>query len=106
MEQYDINIHNAAEESLSAVVIVLLIIFFPIGIIVFICRSISKLKTEKIERQKTKMEISDINTTTSTKQTIELERWSDLRNKGIITEAEFNAKKEAIMYNKKFKIKQ
>lgn len=101
MEKYDITVHNSAEEGLSTVVIILLIIFFPIGIIVFIVRNISKLKTEHTDRVHTKAYTESIRTDTSISQSKEISAYYDLYKQGILTQNEFEAKKNSILLKKK-----
>ncbi len=105
MEHYEVTVHDPAKEGLSAVVVILLIIFFPIGIIVFICRSISRLKTEKTDRQYTKARIESIRTDTNISQSREIAAYYDLYKQGILTQAEFEAKKESVLLKKKLTTK-
>lgn len=111
MESYDINVrkdvtvHDPANEALSMVVIVLLIIFFPIGIIVFICRTVSRLRSESIERKITKANIESIKSETSLSYSKELLAYHELYKKGILDEHEFEAKKIQILSKQKIKPK-
>lgn len=105
MEHYDVTVHNPAEEGLSIVVIILLIIFFPIGIIVFIARNVSKLKTEHVDRVQTKERTESIKTDTSISQSKEIMAYYDLYKKGILSQSEFEAKKNSVLLKKKMQLK-
>lgn len=111
MEFYDINVredvtvHDPAKEALSAVVIVLLIIFFPIGIIVFIVRTISKLRSEHVERKITRANIESIKSSTSLSHSKELQAYHELYLQGILDKEEFEAKKKMILAQQKIKPK-
>ena len=111
MEQYDIRVHeditvhDPAKEGLSLVVIVLLVLFFPIGIIFFIARNISRISTERTDRQHTKATTESIKTDTSILQSQEIASYYDLYQKGILSKAEFEAKKDSILLKKKLTAK-
>ena len=101
MADYNVTYRDTGAEALSGVVIVFLILFFPIGVIVLIVRTISKVRREHIEGNQTKADTKRIKVDTSLLQSDELERYHTLYKKGIITLAEYNAKKNQILYNKK-----
>lgn len=102
MADHNVTYRDTGAEALSGVVIVFLILFFPIGVIVLIVRTISKVRREHIEGNQTKADTERIKVDTSLLQSEELERYNSLYKKGIITLAEYNAKKNQILYNKKF----
>lgn len=101
MEHYDITVHDPAKEGLSLVIIILLVIFFPIGIIVFIARSISRLKSERAERHLTKAKTESIKADAGISQSKEIAAYYDLYQQGILTESEFMAKKDSVLLKKK-----
>lgn len=105
MEHYDITVHDTAREGLSAVVIVLLIIFFPIGIIVFIVRAISRLKSEHEDRVLTRANVESIKTDTSITQSKEIAAYYELYQQGILNQAEFEAKKNSVLLKTKLTAK-
>lgn len=105
MEHYDITVHDPASEGLSAVVIVLLIIFFPIGIIVFIARSVSRLKSDHEDRVYTRAHVESVKTDTSLSQSKEIAAYHDLYKQGILSKAEFEAKKNSILLKTKMDAK-
>lgn len=111
MEFYDINVkedvtvRDPAREALSMVVIVLLVIFFPIGIIVFIARTISRLRNEAIERKATRARIDEVKSSTSLSHSKELLAYHELYKKGILNKEEFEAKKQLILSQQKIKPK-
>ena len=102
MSDYNVTYRDTGTEALSAVVIVLLVLFFPIGIIVLIVRTISKVRRNHIEGNETKAYTDQIKAETSLLHSNELERYNELYKKGILTQAEFNAKKNQILYKAKF----
>lgn len=102
MADYNVTYRDTGTEALSAVVIVLLILFFPIGIIVLIVRTVSKTKKEKIEGHQIKANTEQTKVETSILTSEELGRYHQLYMKGIITEAEFNAKRNQILHKAKF----
>ncbi len=97
MEDYNVTVHDPAAESLSLAVIILLFIFFPIGIIVFIVRTINRLKTDRINRKNVKADTEQIKTNTSILQATAIESYYDLYQKGILSQQEFEAQKNAIL---------
>lgn len=102
MSDYNITYRNTGAEALSGVVIVLLILFFPIGIIVLIVRTISKVRRNHIEGNNMKAYTKQLEVETSLLESNELERYNELFQKGIISQAEYNAKKKQILYKASF----
>lgn len=105
MEHYDVTVHDPASEGLSLVVTFLLVIFFPIGIIVFIFRTVSRLKSEHEDRVYTRAHAESVRTDTSLSQSKEIAAYHDLYKQGILSKAEFEAKKESILLKKKLDAK-
>lgn len=102
MSDYNVTYRNTGSEALSVVLIVFLILFFPIGVIVLIVRTISKVKRDRIEGIETKARAEHIAAETNLLHSDILERYKNLLEKGIISQAEFNAKKNQILYKAKF----
>lgn len=94
--------NNTGSGVLSIGLLVLLIIFFPIGIIVLIIRTISKTRIDHIEGNYTKAATESVKTENSILQSDELDRYNELYKKGILTRAEFEAKKNSILYKSKY----
>ncbi len=96
---------SPATEALSMTVTVLLIIFFPIGIIVLIVRTISRLKNEHVERNATRASIEQTKSATSISNSQELQAYYALYEQGILDKEEFEAKKRNILAKQKIKPK-
>ncbi len=97
MADYNIDVHDHGTEILSTGVVVLLILFFPIGVIVLIARTINRLKNDKTDREHTRQQTAGLKSDTSLSQAKELEQYKQLLDRGIITEREFEAKKQSIL---------
>ena len=97
----DITIHEPGKDLLLTVVTILLIIFFPIGIVVFIFRQISRLRSESVNRKLTKAEIESIKTNTHISQSEEIAAYYKLYEQGILSKEEFEAKKISVLEKKK-----
>lgn len=102
MESYDVTVHDDSLGPLPLVVCVLLVLFFPIGIIVLIVRTASRIKNEHTERQKIRAQTQEIKTKVSLANSAEIAAFHELYKRGILTEAEFEEKKRAVLLNKKF----
>lgn len=97
MADYNIDVHDHGTEALSVGLLILLIIFFPIGIMVLIVRTASRLKNEKTNRDHIREETKRLKTDISLSQASELERYKALFDKGILTKIEYEAKKQSIL---------
>lgn len=102
MESYDVTVHDDSLGLLGVVVCVLLIIFFPIGIIVLIVRTASHVNKEHAERKRIKAETDVINTKVNLAHSAEIAAFHELYQRGILTQAEFEEKKRSVLLNKKF----
>ena len=72
MESYDVTVHDDSLGPLPLVVCVLLVLFFPIGIIVLIVRTASRIKNEHTERQKIRAQTQEIKTKVSLANSAEI----------------------------------
>jgi len=97
MADYNVDVHDHGTEILSTGVVVLLILFFPIGVIVLIARTINRLKNDKTGRDYTRQETAGLKSDLSLSQAAELEKYKQLHDKGILTDKEFEAKKQSIL---------
>ena len=89
--------YDHGNEILSTGVVILLFLFFPIGIIVLIARTINRLRNDKIERDYTRAQTVNLKTDTSINQAEELARYKQLYDLGVITAVEFEAKKQSVL---------
>lgn len=97
MADYNIDIHDHGTEIFSTGLIILLFLFFPIGVLVLIVRTISKLKNDKTNRDLQRQETIGLKSDLSLNQAKELEQYKLLADKGILSEKEFEAKKRSIL---------
>lgn len=97
MADYNIDVHDHGTEILSTGLIILLFLFFPIGVIVLIARTINRLKNDKANRDYTRQETVGLKSNLSLSQAKELEQYKYLLDKGILTEKEYQAKKHSIL---------
>lgn len=97
MADYNVDVHDHGTEILSTGVVILLILFFPIGVIVLLARTINRLKNDKTNRDYTRQETLGLKSDTSLSQADELERYKQLHDMGILTDKEFEAKKKSIL---------
>lgn len=98
MADYNINYRDTGLESLSFVAIVFMILFFPIAIIILII----KARKSHIEGNNIKADTEKIKSEVSVMRSDELEKYYKLYQKGILTEAEYNAKKQNILHKTRF----
>lgn len=102
MADYNVTYRDTGTEALSGVAIVLIILFFPIAVIVIIVKTIIKARKSHIEGNSIKANTDKVKSEVSLMRSDELERYYELYQKGSLTEAEYNAKKNNILHQTRF----
>lgn len=104
MNNQHVTVNNVGETIFSTGVIILLFLFFPIGVLVLIVRTIRKWKDSKTERERVGAQTKSIDTDTENVKTEAIARYFALYQSGIISKDEFEAKKRSILTDKKTKL--
>lgn len=100
-DRIDIHEHNEGEEILSIGIIILLVLFFPIGVILLIVRSISKTSKRSAETKEIKASTERIHNDISDSQAEQIAKYHALYKMGAISQQEYEAKKMSLMQGKK-----